>query len=248
MGGCLIALLLALLLPGAAKADKASFQGWAVAVIAGDSQAHGGAPTAAFENARRDISAALLRAGVDPASLRQFSPTARLRGDMGVLVSGRRSFGSAWFPLASHAKGCLLYVTSHGSPDGFVMGDDLMSPQELDLTLDLSCGERPTIVIVSACYSGVFAPVLAAPNRMVMTAARADRSSFGCSEDSTYPYFDGCVLKALPASPTFTALAAGARACVAAREKAEKLTPASEPQTFVGELIRPLLAKISLRP
>ena len=52
------------------------------------------------------------------------------------------------------------------------------------------CQARPTVVVISACYSGIFVDGLAAPNRMIMTAARRDRSSFGCSEDATYPYFD----------------------------------------------------------
>ncbi len=242
-------LLLALLGALPAKADEAAFRGWAVAVIAGDSRAGSGQPTAAFENARRDIAATLLRAGVAPDRLVQFSPTARLRAAVGVLQTDRASFAAAWMPLARDARGCLVYLTSHGTEQGVVFGDGpMLSPVELDMTLDLTCGEKPTVVVVSACYSGVFVPVLAAPNRLVMTAARRDRSSFGCSEDSTHPYFDGCVLKSWPAAPTFPALAAAARSCVAARERAEKLKPPSEPQLFVGDAIRPLAATLSLRP
>ncbi|MFN4102102.1 MAG: C13 family peptidase, partial [Pararhodobacter sp.] len=93
---------------------------------------------------------------------------------------------------------------------------------------------RPTVVIVSACYSGVFVPVLAAPNRMILTAARADRVSFGCTADAQYPYFDGCVLSSLPGAEDFVHLASQTRRCVAAREKAERLTPPSEPMTRIG--------------
>src|SRR5690606_27621912 len=44
------------------------------------------------------------------------------------------------------------------------------------------------IVILQACHSGSLIPALKHPNRILMAAARADRSSFGCdpAEDSTW--------------------------------------------------------------
>ena len=242
-------LLALLLLLTPLRAEAETLDGWAVAVVAGDWQAHNGNPTPAFENARRDVVWSLERAGVRPENLLQFSPTARLRGDAAVLMADRGTVESSWYALTRKAQaGCLFYVTSHGNQQGVVVGGQLMSPQELDMMLDLSCGERPTVVVISACFSGVFVPVLAAPNRFVMTAARRDRSSFGCSEDSTYPYFDACVLKSLPTAPGFPALAAAARSCIAAREKAEKLSPPSEPQVSVGQYIAPLLARLAIHP
>ncbi|WP_255996930.1 C13 family peptidase, partial [Klebsiella pneumoniae] len=86
-----------------------------------------------------------------------------------------------------------------------------------------------------------FIPELQGPNRMIMTAARRDRSSFGCSQDATYPYFDGCVLESLPNASDFINLAEMTRTCVSRRETAEGLRPASEPQVFVGGDVRPLL-------
>jgi hypothetical protein len=97
-----------------------------------------------------------------------------------------------------------------------------------------ACGTRPTVVIVSACYSGIFVNALAAPNRMVLTAASRERTSFGCGADETYPWFDGCVIETLPTATDFLALAAGARACVARKEAALGATPPSDPQMFVG--------------
>ena len=61
-------------------------------------------------------------------------------------------------------------------------------------------------MIISACFSGVFVPALAGPNRMVLTAARPDRSSFGCGEADKYPYFDQCVLESMPHAADFAAL------------------------------------------
>ena len=50
-------------------------------------------------------------------------------------------------------------------------------------------GARYRIVIILACYSGVFSPVLASPSTLVITGAAADRSSFGCEDGATWTYF-----------------------------------------------------------
>src|SRR3546814_8238085 len=45
------------------------------------------------------------------------------------------------------------------------------------------------VVVVNACYSGGFVPPLRGPGTLVLTAARSDRSSFGCGSDSDITYF-----------------------------------------------------------
>jgi Peptidase C13 family len=100
-----------------------------------------------------------------------------------------------------------------------------------------ACGSRPSVVVMSACFSGIFVPELAAPNRMVLTAARPDRTSFGCGESDHYTFFDTCFLQSLPASADFPGLAQQTIACVAARERAEKIEYPSEPQLAVGEQV-----------
>jgi hypothetical protein len=97
-----------------------------------------------------------------------------------------------------------------------------------------ACGTRPTVVIVSACYSGIFVNGLSGPNRMVLTAASRDRPSFGCGVDETYPWFDGCILETLPTATDFLALAAGARDCVRRKEAVRSVPQSSDPQLFVG--------------
>jgi len=116
-----------------------------------------------------------------------------------------------------------------------------MAPTVLDQLLDSWCGTRPTVVVVSACFSGVFVPALAQSNRMIMTAARRDRSSFGCSEDDTHPYFDACVLESLDEAVDFLALSQRTTGCVNRREREEGLRPPSEPQTYVGAQLQSLL-------
>ena len=64
------------------------------------------------------------------------------------------------------------------------------------------------IVVISACFSGVFVPALAGDQRMILTAARPDRTSFGCGESDKYPYFDDCFLSSAPQARDFLDLGA----------------------------------------
>jgi hypothetical protein len=223
-------------------AARSAFADWAAVFVAGDYHAHMGGQTEAFDNARRDLAAAFVKAGFAAGNVRQLSvrpldyaEEKPARADVGALRDRLDE-------VARRAKGgCLVYMTSHGSPDGFVLGRRLLNPRDLAGLVNQACGQRPTVVIISACFSGVFVPALSAPNRMVMTAARPDRSSFGCAEDDRYPFFDGCVLQSLPAAHSFMDLPPKVRACIDAREKAEEMAPPSEPQTRVGGALAPLL-------
>jgi hypothetical protein len=80
----------------------------------------------------------------------------------------------------------------------------------------------------------VFVPALSGPNRFVLTAARPDRSSFGCGSDNKYPYFDTCFLQSMPATHDFPDLAVAVKQCVAAMEKKTGMGPPSQPQVSIG--------------
>ena len=83
-----------------------------------------------------------------------------------------------------------------------------MSPASLANALDAGCGTRPTVVVVSACHSGIFlAPAMRRPNRIVLAAARADRGSFGCGTDDQYTYYDQCLLQQFDGAATWRSLA-----------------------------------------
>ena len=75
-----------------------------------------------------------------------------------------------------------LILTSHGSPDGVAVQagrrDETLSPSALARLLD-GAGVRHRIVIISACYSGVFLGPLANDDSLVITAADSEHSSFG---------------------------------------------------------------------
>jgi Peptidase C13 family len=220
---------------GASPAFAAGvFSDWAAVVVAGDWHAHDGSPSEAFDNARRDISSDLVRLGFAPGNVLQFSVRPDNYPERPAASDSHTIATSLWDLSNRTSAGCLVYFTSHGSPDGIVMGNDTYAPDSMSQMLDNSCSDRPTVVIVSACFSGVFVPVLQAPNRMILTAARPDRTSFGCGSSNHYTFFDQCVLETLPASSNFPDFGRGVQACVAAREKSEKVAPPSEPQLFVG--------------
>ncbi|MBP7705339.1 MAG: caspase family protein [Caulobacter sp.] len=233
-----------------AGTPRSPFNDWSAIVVAGDWRAAGGAPTEAFDNARRDVAATLTSLGFRPENVSQFTTRPERYADSGVERLTAQSMGQALKSSAARTSGgCLIYYTSHGNRDGAVldvMGRMYMfSPSEMAAMVDDACPGRPAIVFISACYSGVFVPHLSGPQRMVVTAARPDRSSFGCGVDFKYPFFDDCFLQSVAGVKNFPALPPAIQQCVAAKETAMGVGPPSEPQSSIGAELR---TSLSLMP
>jgi hypothetical protein len=231
----------------ACHAAASPFADWAAIVVAGDNHASGGGRTEVFDNGRRDLAKAFTDVGFAPQNVLQFSVQADRYADPKP-QSARpwRNLVEQFSGLTQKARGgCLLYFTSHGSPEGIVVGDGLLSPAQLAALVDDFCGKRPTVAVVSACFSGVFAPELEWPNRLIMTAARPDRTSFGCGATDRYTYFDDCFLQSLKAANSLQDLTGTVPTCVARREKAEQIGPPSEPQVVIGPQMRASMALYS---
>jgi hypothetical protein len=130
-----------------------------------------------------------------------------------------------------------VFATSHGGKnEGLWLSasEDFLTPRALDQALLAGCGDAPTAVVISACFSGIFAqPPMTRANRIVLTAARPDRTSFGCHAGRTYTVYDQCLLAAFARSGSWKAAYASIRTCVAAEEEREQVTP-SEPQGWFG--------------
>jgi hypothetical protein len=228
-------LALLLLLWALAPAKAAPFSNWAAVVVAGDSYSHEGARTAVFDNGRSAIARSLVSIGFAPDHIAQFSDRPKKYPDGHPALSTPRNIARGLADVASKAPGgCLAYLTSHGDEEGIGIGDDLLRPKALAKMVEQSCRGRPAVVIVSACYSGAFLPYLKAPDRIVLTAAAADRSSFGCGESDHFTFFDACVLESLPQARDFVDLGKRAIACVAKRETKEEVDLPSNPQLAIG--------------
>ncbi|MGV8959049.1 MAG: C13 family peptidase [Stenotrophomonas sp.] len=142
----------------------------------------------------------------------------------------------------------LLYLTSHGLEDNsFYLQtgpgqEDYLAPEDLAQLLD-EAGIGNAVIVVSACYSGGFVPALQASNRMVITAARHDRPSFGCGNSDSATWFGRAFLvEALNMTSDFAGAFNLARATVRRREREEKELP-SYPQMVAGKRIGEVLAR-----
>ena len=92
--------------------------------------------------------------------------------------------------------------------------------------------QRNKVVVISACYSGGFIPPLKDEKTLVMTAARADRVSFGCSEENDFTYFGRALFaEALGETDNLERAFELAKERVAEREQSDGFEP-SEPQIW----------------
>ena len=136
----------------------------------------------------------------------------------------------------------VLFVTSHGderrisvSMEGVRLNN--LTPARLVNALDRA-GIKNRVLILSACYSGSFVDDLSDENTMILTASRADRTSFGCSNEREWTFFgDAYFNHALRQERSFVTAFERARGLVETWEKEQGLT-GSEPQIFVGAAIR----------
>lgn len=142
----------------------------------------------------------------------------------------------------------VLFLSSHGSQDGLEVENGSLplgqlAPAELRHALDES-GIRWRVVIVSACYAGVFIDALKSDTTAIVTAADAAHSSFGCEEDRDLTWFGEAFLKdALPGSGSLEEAFATAAKLIARREQAGHEVH-SNPQLLIGARMRAKLREL----
>lgn len=141
-----------------------------------------------------------------------------------------------------------LFLTSHGSAEHEFslqlepLPLNQITPDKLAKALN-DAGIQRRVVLVSACYSGGFIEKLAGPYTVAMSAARADRSSFGCGGDFDMSYFGRAyLLEALNQQKDFLKAFQIAEASIAERELEENQL-ASLPQMRIGEHAPAMLAQ-----
>jgi uncharacterized membrane protein len=173
---------------------------------------------------------------------------------LGTQVSLRYALSEIGKAMDPKEDVLVLFLTSHGSREGGIYIRNGVSasasdlpPEEVRSALDDS-GIRWRIVIVSACYSGVFIEPLKTDTTMILTAADSQHSSFGCADDRPLTYFGEAFLRdSLPRAPSLQAAFEHAREEIAEREKQEKLTP-SNPQMWVGASMANKLGSLGSLP
>lgn len=128
-----------------------------------------------------------------------------------------------------------LYITSHGSEHKTIaLNHNGLAFADVDAKwlgdLLKATGIKHRVVVLSACFSGGFIDDLKDDNTLVMTAASAKKTSFGCADDSLFTYFGKAYFKeSLKPGVDFEQAFHQARDLVETWEKEQKLPP-SEPQ------------------
>lgn len=132
----------------------------------------------------------------------------------------------------------ILYTTSHGAPWGIVYDDGdagfgAISPTRLSGMLN-GLGIRRRMLLISACFSGVFVPALRSSDTAIVTAASADHTSFGCQSDNDWTFFgDALINHALRQPEPFRAAASEAVGLIGGWEKQGRII-SSHPQVAIG--------------
>jgi hypothetical protein len=134
----------------------------------------------------------------------------------------------------------VLFLTSHGSPDGSIairehnrLGAGMRPTHLRDMLA--AVGIRNRVVIVSACFSGAFIAPLMDDNTIVMTAAAADRTSFGCQPQRDWTFFgDAYFNQSLRSNRSMIDAFDDAKVLIERWEREQHLSPPSNPQRYVG--------------
>ena len=147
-----------------------------------------------------------------------------------------------------------IHLTSHGARDGQLAASfdplevDSVTPQQLNTWLT-EAGVRYRVISISACFSGSWIAPLSGPGALVMTAADADHTSYGCGSLSPLTFFGRAMYdEQLRHTHSFEAAFAAVLPVIAQREKeAGKTDGYSNPQIAVGAAIRAPLASLQQR-
>lgn len=145
----------------------------------------------------------------------------------------------------------VLYTTSHGADIGLAYhygdsGYGILSPAKLKSALE-EAGIRRRVLILSACYSGVFVPLLASPDSAILTAAASNRTSFGFVAENDWTFFgDALINRALRQPVPLDAAARQAARSVAEWEASAQFL-ASLPQVSIGAGAKAWLPAIEAR-
>ncbi len=140
-----------------------------------------------------------------------------------------------------------FYITSHGSKDKQLSlnhnGLELVDIEAKWLgNLLKGTGIKHRVIVLSACYSGGFIDELKDAQSLIMTSAAADKTSFGCADDSLFTYFGRAYFQeSLKPGVDFEQAFFEAKKLVSTWEKEQKITksnPQIHPNAQVVEQVK----------
>jgi len=142
----------------------------------------------------------------------------------------------------------VLYTTSHGLDLGLAYhygdtGYGVLSPARFKSVLD-ELGLKRRVLILSACFSGVFVKPLASADTAIVTAAAANRSSFGCEAENDWTFFGDALINNALRQPVALEAAADQATNLIAKWEAERRLLASLPQTRIGANAKKWLSEL----
>jgi len=146
----------------------------------------------------------------------------------------------------------VLYTAGHGAKVGLAYhdGDDgfgIIPPERMARLFD-ELGIKNRLLILSACFSGIFVPTLSNENTALFTAASAERTSFGCQADKDWTFYgDAMINNALRQPVPLGVAGENARALVSKWEAMNSSITPSQPQIAIGRKVDVWLKPLEAR-
>src|SRR5690554_334123 len=163
-----------------------------------------------------------------------------------TLLNLRRAIGRVAEQMDPEEDVLFIHLTSHGAREGELAAGfwplrvETVTPVLLRILLN-EAGIKYRVISISACYSGSWVEPLVDENTLIMTAADADNTSYGCGRLSELTFFGRAMYDEQLRHETrsFETAHAAARSVIRQREVvAGKDDGYSNPQIEIGPGIR----------
>ena len=175
---------------------------------------------------------------LDQAPLASFSGLRRTLAGIGNKMHRDRDV--LFLALSSHGSAKPTLSVSNGALPLIGLSGELLKQALAE------SGIQWKVIVISACHAGAFIPALKDDHTIVITAAAADRTSFGCSNDRDLTYFGEAFYRdALPQAKSLREAFDKAKDFIAQRERAEKLD-ASMPTAFFGSAMEAKMTELEV--
>ncbi|MEO5939113.1 MAG: C13 family peptidase [Sphingomonas sp.] len=146
----------------------------------------------------------------------------------------------------------VLYTAGHGAKVGLAYHDaddgfGIIPPARMARMFE-ELGIKNRLLILSACFSGIFVPSLSSDTTALFTAASADRTSFGCQSDRDWTFYgDAMINNALRQPVPLAKAGENAQTLIAKWEGMNSDITPSQPQVAIGSKVSTWLTPLEAR-